>query len=191
MSVLEFEGHWRAALQAFASLAHWRPVHRPHGKLGAGRQLLACWLESVRWPAWRLAQALQSFWQNKEVCPYPTLTAYAVGERRCAYLRCASLGVGRASCCSGCKASRYCSREHQVADWRAWHRAHCEYLKVLMKCVPPRRPNRQQEPPPQQPQQQQEQQEQRQQLQQTQQRQRPQQAHQPHWLRRKQQRRRR
>lgn len=165
-------------------LQPWKPTFQPSIAIFPGEELLAYWLDSLRWQAYSLAQALHQMQRSQ---PTEHHAAYAASQRRCAYLRCASLG-GRAQYCSGCRVSRYCSRADQLADWRAGHRHACCMLVKFAAEEAAEQAQRQQARAEQQQAQLRQQAQQAEQQRQAQQAQR---AQQPHWLRRKQQRRRR
>lgn len=152
-------------------LQPWKLTFQPSIAIFPGEELLAYWLDSLRWQAYSLAQALHQMQRSQ---PTEHHAAHAASQRRCAYLRCASLG-GRARYCTGCRVSRYCSRADQLADWRAGHRHACCMLVKFAAEESAEQAQRQQA----------------QQAEQQRQAQQAQRAQQPHWLRRKQQRRRR
>ena len=53
--------------------------------------------------------------------------ANAVLERKCAY--CVKISTNLLKC-SGCKCVSYCSKEHQVADWKKEHKHECKKLAL-------------------------------------------------------------
>lgn len=107
---------------------------RPTTHKAALRHLEQDWLPA----ACQLAEALIHWWRRPKALEAAALElAQAVAARRCAYLRCTSLGAegGPAALagagskpCSGCRVCRYCGPACAHADWRAGHRKRCAAL---------------------------------------------------------------
>ncbi|KAJ7609888.1 hypothetical protein FB45DRAFT_1066450 [Roridomyces roridus] len=57
-----------------------------------------------------------------------------VASKACDNSKCGSIkeADSMAGCCSGCQAFYYCSRECQIADWRAGHREYCDSHEHLL-----------------------------------------------------------
>lgn len=57
---------------------------------------------------------------------------------KCQHVNCTNVeeeGGKRFPNCAKCGA-RYCSRDHQVADWKACHKRMCAYIKSVRDDVP-------------------------------------------------------